>query len=38
MTVYRLTAAPQFGPFEFAAVAVLFAILSGLPAEWEAVR
>lgn len=38
VTRYRLTAAPAFGPFDFAAIAVLFAILNGISPAWEAVR
>lgn len=37
MTVYYLTAAPSIR-FEFASLAVLFALMNGLPCEWKAVQ
>ena len=37
MTLYTLLAAPSTR-FEFASLAVLFALLNGLPCEWKAVR
>ena len=37
MTIYRLKSAPNAGPFQFATLAVLFALLKGISTEWEAV-
>lgn len=37
MTLYRLIAKPDAGPFESALAAVLFALANKLPTAWEPV-